>query len=289
MGSPIAAAGGVVWREGPDEVEVAVIHRKRYDDWTLPKGKLHRGESELAAAVREVGEEIGARVSISRRLPRIGYMYARRPKTVAFWAMQHRGGDFAANDEVDELFWGRPDEVRDRLTHDSDRGVLDAFTALPPPGSVVVLVRHAHAGKRATWPGPDELRPLDEIGTRQADTLAAFLADFAPERILAADRTRCVQSVEPLADRFGLTVEVTPDFSDESFAADPKRSRHALLAVAKPGTSAVICSQGKAIPGLLDELGLGRSSATRKGAAWVLSFADAVALSADYYPDAART
>lgn len=289
MASSITAAGAVVWRETAGAAEVAIIRRERYDDWTLPKGKSHRGESELETAVREVGEEIGSRVAVGRRLPRIGYVAAGHPKTVAFWAMQHLGGDFIAGDEVDEVVWGAPGEVRDRLTHDSDRGVLDAFTELPLPDAVVVVVRHARAGKRAAWPKADHLRPLDGTGVRQARTLARFLAHFAPDRVLSADRTRCVQTVQPFADSSGLTVEVAPDFSDESFALQPGHSVRALLAIAKPGTSSVICSQGSAIPGLLDELGLDPSPSTRKGAAWALSFTDGVVHAADYYPDAART
>jgi 8-oxo-dGTP pyrophosphatase MutT (NUDIX family) len=94
-GYGIAAAGGVVWRDaGQGRVEVAIIHRNRYDDWTLPKGKLEPGETELLAAVREVGEEIGSRVAVQRRLGRGGYRVGRESRSVAFWSMQHRGGNF---------------------------------------------------------------------------------------------------------------------------------------------------------------------------------------------------
>src|SRR6266496_1579068 len=123
----IRAAGGVVWRDDGDVPQVAVIHRDRYDDWTLPKGKLEPGESDLAAAVREVAEETGARVAVTRRLGRVYYVVEGMPKTVMFWAMRYLSGEFAAGDEVSDLRWLTVDEARVRLTYDRERSVLDAF------------------------------------------------------------------------------------------------------------------------------------------------------------------
>ncbi len=292
MTNEIRAAGGIVWRDdaGGAVPRVAVIHRERYNDWTLPKGKLDEGESDLQAAVREVGEETGARVAVSRRLIRVRYVVdADSPKTVAFWAMRYVSGEFTPNDEVDDLDWLSLPDARARLSYDVDRSVLDSFTALPVPQAIVALVRHGRAGKREAWIGDDRMRPLNPSGRQQARNLAAFLPAFMPERIEAADRVRCVQTVEPLAKLVGRDIEINPALSDEAYLEQPDATRAALLAAAKSTPSSVICSQGKAIPGLLQDLAR-RSPAelptTRKGAAWVLAFADGEVISADYYSDA---
>ena len=286
----IRAAGGVVWRDDGNVPQVAVIHRDRYDDWTLPKGKLEAGESDLAAAVREVAEETGARVAVTRRLGRVHYLVEGVPKSVRFWAMRYLSGEFAAGDEVSDLLWLPVADARARLTYDRERSVLDEFTAVPVPQSVVALVRHAKAGKRSEWRGDDRLRPLEKIGRRQARTLAEFLRAFAPERIVAADLTRCVQTVEPLAQVSGREVEVVPTFADEAYVNDPDAARSEVLALAKSAASTVMCSQGIAIPGLVAQLVQPppESAATRKGAVWILAVADGVVVSADYYGRAAR-
>jgi 8-oxo-dGTP diphosphatase len=99
----IRAAGGVVWQVRKRKVEVALVHRPRYDDWTLPKGKLLQGETELAGAVREVHEELGSTVSVSRRIGEISYDLDATRKTVTYWVMHHLGGQFEPNDEVDDV------------------------------------------------------------------------------------------------------------------------------------------------------------------------------------------
>src|SRR5690606_11312898 len=111
-GPPIRAAGGVLWRHAPGDggrVEVAVIHRPRYDDWSLPKGKLAAGESELEAAVREIREETGFHVRVGRPLGVTRYsketVSGARPKVVRWWAMQGEGGGFSPTREVDDLVW----------------------------------------------------------------------------------------------------------------------------------------------------------------------------------------
>ena len=282
MASQIRAAGGVVWRDD-DPLRVALIHRDRYDDWTFPKGKLDDGERDLQAAVREVREEIGATVAVTRRLTEIEYPVAGAPKTVRFWAMRYLSGDFSANAEVDDLIWLPPDEAHERLTYDVDRSVLDAFTATPLPENVVVLVRHAKAGKRSHWDGEDRLRPLDKAGRRQARGLATFLNAFGPARVVSADRVRCVQTLEPFANAAGLELEITPTFTDEAYLTDPERTRRDLLETAKSAPAVVICSQGTAVPHLVADLAGLDSVTARKGSAWVLSFSDVVVVSADYY------
>jgi 8-oxo-dGTP diphosphatase len=282
--STVRAAGGVVWRRADPEVEVALVHRPRYDDWTLPKGKLGPGEDLLDTAVREVGEELGAQVEVSRRVGRVRYEVEDGRKSVTFWAMRCLGQDFRPGREVDAAQWLPASDARQRLTYETDRHVLDDFVSIPVPDSVIVLVRHARAGKRSDWKGEDALRPLDETGRSQAERLATVLPHFRPQTIYAADRTRCIQTVQPLADVLDLRVVVEPAFADEYFIDNEAATETALLSLAKPGRVSVVCSQGTAIPALVDRLGRSvRSSDTRKGAFWVLSFVDGDAVAADYY------
>jgi 8-oxo-dGTP diphosphatase len=115
---PVHASGGVVLRDG----RLAVVHRPRYDDWTLPKGKLDPGESFEDAALREVEEETGLRCRLVRELPAVEYQVRGRPKLVRYWAMEVEDETpFVPNDEVDEVRWLEPQEALALLSYDRDR------------------------------------------------------------------------------------------------------------------------------------------------------------------------
>jgi len=279
------AAGGVVWRlDGPDLL-VALVHRPRYDDWTLPKGKATASERLLLAAVREVAEETGANVEVGRRLAPVEYPVGDGRKRVTHWSMRYLDGEHTPGDEVDRIGWLTVAEATQRLTYPMDRVVLADFARVPATARTVLLMRHARAGKRAEYAGDDRYRPLDKIGRRQARDSAAVLAAFRPRRVVAADRTRCEQTVAPLADRLGLAVRSGPEFSDESYLADPARTVRALHALAGEPGSTLICSQGEAIPGLLADLSVpGLARQARKGSLWALSLVGQRVAAADYYP-----
>jgi 8-oxo-dGTP diphosphatase len=118
----IEAAGGVVVA---DDGQVLLVHRPRYDDWTLPKGKLDRGETFEAAALREVREETGLRCTLGREVATTEYRDSKdRPKVVRYWLMEVEGGGFRANDEVDEVRWVPVTDAAELLTYDRDREVL---------------------------------------------------------------------------------------------------------------------------------------------------------------------
>jgi 8-oxo-dGTP diphosphatase len=120
----VQAAGGVLVRDG----RVAVVHRPKYEDWSLPKGKLDPGESFEEAALREVQEETGIRGELVRELPSTSYRDSKdRPKVVRYWEMTPVAGEFVPNSEVDELRWLEPDEAAGLLTYDRDREVLSAL------------------------------------------------------------------------------------------------------------------------------------------------------------------
>lgn len=126
----VRAAGGLVWRRDRDgTLELVLVHRPRYDDWSLPKGKAHRGESDEDTALREVQEETGLRCRLGPELMTVRYRTERgEDKTVRWWAMTVREDDgFVADDEVDELRWVTLSEFERLASLDSDRSVVDSF------------------------------------------------------------------------------------------------------------------------------------------------------------------
>jgi 8-oxo-dGTP pyrophosphatase MutT (NUDIX family) len=131
--APILAAGGVLWRPAQDSFEILLIHRPRYDDWTLPKGKVDAGDADLeATAQREMWEETGLRGRMGADLGEIHYEVKGRPKVVRYWAMEltdDAAPPFEANDEVDELAWLPPEDARARLVYLPDAEIVDRFLA----------------------------------------------------------------------------------------------------------------------------------------------------------------
>lgn len=128
----VRAAGCVLWRRAPlgGRLEVALVHRPRYDDWSHPKGKLKRGEEPLRGAVREVLEETGIGCVPGPALPTVRYLVRGRPKEVRYWAAEADPEDaFVPNREVDRLLWLPPATARDLLSYDHDRALVDALPA----------------------------------------------------------------------------------------------------------------------------------------------------------------
>ncbi|MFF8832227.1 NUDIX hydrolase [Streptomyces sp. NPDC015131] len=130
----IRAAGCVLWRRAAGGgVELAVIHRRKHDDWSLPKGKLEPGEDSLTAAVREVREETGMTCAPGPELPTSRYEVAGRPKEVRYWSAEATGGVFRRNHEVDDLLWLTPEATLTRLTYEKDKETIKAFLTARHP------------------------------------------------------------------------------------------------------------------------------------------------------------
>jgi 8-oxo-dGTP diphosphatase len=132
VSSVVRAAGGVVVRPGASDVEVLVVHRPKYDDWTFPKGKAERGEPDEDCARREVQEETGLVCALGEELPATEYTDASgRPKRVRYWVMRPVHGELEFHHEVDDARWIAREDARSLLTYARDRDVLDSVATDP--------------------------------------------------------------------------------------------------------------------------------------------------------------
>jgi 8-oxo-dGTP diphosphatase len=295
MAEEVAAAGAVVWRHGPAGVEIALVHRPRYDDWSLPKGKLDARESHRAAAVREVAEETGFHVALGRHLGQTRYRVTRpepAPKVVEYYAARAVDGSFEPSDEVDVMRWLPPSAALRTLTHRHDDAIVDAFTELPPDLTTLLLVRHAKAGSRSAWDGPDDERPLSANGRRQLSHVSSLSRLYGGTRVHAAPLVRCVDTVREVAESLGAEVVAEPLLSEAGYADDPSAAVARLLSIAAPGGTPVVCSQGGVIPDLVSRVAkaggvdLGEV-VSKKASVWALFFTDddrPRLVAADYAP-----
>jgi 8-oxo-(d)GTP phosphatase len=275
-GAPLRAAGGVAVRPAERGAEVLLVHRPRFDDWSLPKGKLKRGEHAVVAAVREVHEETGIRGQVGARLPTVSYdVWAHDElveKVVDYWTMTVAGQNtFTPGVEVDDLVWLPVDQATARATYPHDKRVLRAFADLPSLLRPVVVLRHTSAGERDEWSDPDAQRPLDPAGVAEAVTLAEVLSCFWPTTLVSAEPLRCQETLAPLARSLGVPVNLDAAFNE---GARPEIAAQRVRDLATSDAAVVICSQGDLIPPLVGQLNGQAASRyrTAKGEGWVLSF-----------------
>ena len=248
MSDRIEAAGGVVVRRRSGRPEVALVHRPKYDDWSLPKGKLEGEESHRGAALREVREETGLACRVGLELPSISYRTSEGlPKVVRYWWMEPVDGTgLRPSGEIDAAEWISLAEAPARLSHDLDRSVLDAVASLDAPAA---LVRHAKAGSRSAWTGDDRLRPLSKAGRRQAKALLGVFAGRPVARILSSPARRCIETVQPLALERSRPIETTEVLAEGA-------PLHGLLALLDElaDTPTVLCAHGDLIPVTVEHL-----------------------------------
>jgi 8-oxo-dGTP pyrophosphatase MutT (NUDIX family) len=261
-GKPILAGGAVVTREHPTRgTEVVIVHRKRYDDWTLPKGKTDAGESIPASAVREVWEETGVRIRLGLPLDRICYEAGKAgPKQVDYWGgvvlEAHRR---APDAEVDVVSWLPVRAALSRLTFAHDHFLVQQYIEHPPTTPLIIL-RHAKAMDRKDWSKKDAARPINSRGRRQAELLVPMLAAYGVTGLVSSSSSRCVATMVPYARRRELAIQRHDKLSEEDGTDDPggvakliRKVRDDALTARQP---TALCVHRPVLPHVLEALDL---------------------------------
>ena len=256
---PILAGGAVVSRVDPVRgIEVLIIHRMRYNDWTLPKGKLDAGESLPACAVREVLEETGVTIRLGVPLDTVRYDTAKGAKQVEYW-----GGTVLEtvprppDDEVDVVSWLPVRAAVDRLTHAPDHFLVQQHLEQPPTTPLIIL-RHAKAMDRKDWSKKDTARPVNARGRRQSRLLVPMLGAYGIMNLVSSTSARCIGTLEPYARARQLTMAKFSQLTEEVGGDDPRavsklilKMRTQILATGEP---TAICVHRPVLPHILDAL-----------------------------------
>ena len=262
----VYAAGGVVWRMVEGKYRVLLIHRTKYRDVTLPKGKVDPGETLAETAVREIREETGIRVAlgvpvgVSRyRLP------SSRTKIVHYWAAEAtdaavRTSTFVPNKEIAAIEWVGLKKARKHLSYPVDVEILDEFVRLVDeqalPTFPIIALRHAKALPREDWDKKDAARPLNPRGKRQAKAIVGPLLAFGVRRIVSSPAERCVRTVEPLSAAISQRIQLSEAISQDAWEQGRGGARSVIGERVRARKPVVLVSHGPVLPDIMHELAL---------------------------------
>ena len=229
----IVSAGGVVLREHTNGLQVLLIHRERYDDWSLPKGKGEADELLPETAIREIQEETGVTARLGLRLPSLRYKVGKHPKAVHYGrssvlSQRPRRPDH----EVSAVKWFPIDAALEKATQPDERAVIEAAVQAPPTNALLI-VRHAKAMQRKHWSGDDRKRRLSGRGRDQANRLVDVLAAFGIERLVSSASARCKETLKPYAKTQKISIETYDQLTEESAAKNPKAVRKLMAELLK--------------------------------------------------------
>ena len=274
----VRAAGALVWREKGGDLQVLLVHRPRYNDWSFPKGKLESGESLCTCAMREVAEETGVQVRLEQPLETVRYRLGDGTrKEVRYWAAREldRGSPAlaargriprASRSEIDGVQWMGVKEARKRLDHAIDRDLLGSLVDLWEDDKLdtwtLVLVRHARAVKRSVWNRPkkrtaeqdEATRPLTgDHGRARARALAPILAAYGVGRAISSPWRRCCDTMAPYCRAAGLNLELEPAITEHAHAAAPKATRKVVERALRMREGPVaLCTHRPVLPAVMD-------------------------------------
>ncbi|WP_315973791.1 NUDIX hydrolase [Glutamicibacter sp. M10] len=230
----IIAAGAIPWRILDGKLQVLLIHRPKYDDWSWPKGKLDPGESIAECAIREVREEIGLRIALGIPLSATAYSVKNKSKVVYYWAaktdpltvIQPDGG------ECDETKWMSVKKAREMLTNPTDAQPLEDLAKAHKNETLnaqpVLIVRHAKAKPRGNWTKEEGERPLAATGRRQAQAVSRMLEAWQPAFIATSPWVRCVQTLAPYAALHAMKMRNVKALTEHAATRHPERARKAV-------------------------------------------------------------
>lgn len=261
-GEPIAvtAGGAIPWRLAKDGLEVLLIHRPRYDDWSWPKGKIDDGETVPECAIREVEEEIGLKAALGIPLPPIHYHVSAGLKVVHYWAVDVDGATLRHDGkEVDSVMWCSPDKAARLLSNPTDVGPLEELVAAHERNALdtwpLVILRHAKAKPRSSWSKAEGDRPLAATGLRQAQAVRRLLMAWKPLRISTSPWLRCVATVAPYAKSMDAKVKVIEALTEHKHARSPQKTAAVVESLLDKQRATLLCTHRPALPTVFKQLG----------------------------------
>ena len=252
----IQAAGAVLWRKSDtSQLEIAVIHRPRYEDWSLPKGKVESGESHISAGYREIQEETGYESTFGPEIGTVVYKLEGAPKEVRYWAAAATLKTGTPNpQEVDEVLWLEPKKAKEKLSNKDDRAIVDFFLEFGVDTFPIILLRHAKALKRTEWDGDDGDRPLEHRGQLQAKRLLPIYLPYGISEVHTSDALRCIETIDLMTRLIEKTAIFSADLSEYGYAKDKEAPLDYVQDLMDRGISAIVCSHNPIIPKVVKKL-----------------------------------
>lgn len=255
----ISAAGALCWRVKKKKLEVLLIHRQRYDDWSFPKGKLDKGETLAECAVREVYEEVGLPVTLGIPLPSITYSVKPGMKQVHYWAaMVDDMPPIPDGKEVDAAVWCSANKARGLLSNPSDLQPLEALVAAYESNTLqtwpLLVIRHAKAKPRSAWTRAEGERPLAATGKRQALYLQRLLMSWHPSRVHTSGWMRCISTISPYAQATKAKVKVVPWLTEADHKRHPAKVAAVVEKLLTRTSATALCTHRPVLPTVLATL-----------------------------------
>ena len=256
MNPTVIAAGSVIWRKRDNQIQIALVHRPRYDDWSLPKGKQDPGESLIACAYRETLEETNLKVSFGPYIGDIEYFVADGLKKVYYWSarLADDSPEFHPNEEVDLLEWHSLQDAIEKSTRDSDREIIEKFVNIPFDSYPLIMLRHAKALEREEWQGEDEDRPLEQLGQQQARRMLSLYQVYGLTQIHTSDAVRCHDTVEQMAKALGIALTITNKVSEYTWKKNKEKAIDYAKDLIKINEPIILCSHNPVLPRMMEKL-----------------------------------
>lgn len=256
----IYAAGALCWRVVDKELQVLLIHRPRYDDWSFPKGKKDAGESIPETAVREVREEVSISVQLGLPLPSTDYLVKTKLKRVHYWAANaSQLKPRPDGKEVDRIQWCTVKKARQVLSNSVDLLPLEALYSAHKDGYLkttpLIILRHAKAKPRSSWTKAEGERTLAATGRRQAISASKLLRSWQPDRVVSSPWERCVQTVTPYVQQNKRAkLKLVEALTEASCQRKPGRVAAVIDALVSKAQPVVTCVHRPTLPVILAEL-----------------------------------
>lgn len=267
----VRAAGALVWRRRGRRLQVLLVHRPSYDDWSWPKGKPEEDEPLAVAAIREVEEETGLKVVLGQPLPSVRYRIngGGRLKESSYWAATvpepgpwRRAREHVtpcSKREVDETRWVNVEKAFKLLTYAHDREplayLIDQWDDDKLETWTVAIVRHSRARKRSAWEGDENTRPLTEVGERQSHSLVPMLSAFGITQLITSPWERCAATLRPYAQRGKTELETRPELTEHGAKKNPKAVRKIVdNELMEGGVPVAICTHRPVLPAVISQM-----------------------------------